>query len=292
MALRRKAGRDNGSVTTNYQTARIALGARLRELRTEAGLSGRQAAVRLSWPPSKVSKLETGRQTPTTADLTAWADAINRPDVKTELTARLKALETHYASWRRQLAAGTRANQEAWAIDERMAIEFRNFEATCVPGLLQTPEYCRHMLNAVIDLYGTPQDVEAGVTARMQRQQVLYDHGHRFHFILWEAALHALPCPADVMAAQLDRLAGTVGMASIRVGIVPLAAPLKLPPFHSFVIYDRNLVRVETLGAELRLVDASEITTYSEIWNRLHAVTHYGAEAHRAIVKARATLGA
>jgi ribosome-binding protein aMBF1 (putative translation factor) len=48
--------------------AQCALGKRLRELRQAAGLSGRQLAESLSWPPSKVSKLENSRQTPTDDD--------------------------------------------------------------------------------------------------------------------------------------------------------------------------------------------------------------------------------
>ena len=53
--------------------ARHALGQRLRELRQQAGLTGRQVADSLSWPASKVSKLENGRQTPTDDDIRGWA---------------------------------------------------------------------------------------------------------------------------------------------------------------------------------------------------------------------------
>lgn len=54
-------------MSTDYQTAREALGARLRELRTEAGLEGRHLAAELGWQPSKVSDHEvlvTGRMDP------------------------------------------------------------------------------------------------------------------------------------------------------------------------------------------------------------------------------------
>lgn len=277
-------------MSTNYQTARIALGTRLREMRVEADLSGRELADALGWAASKVSKIERGNQTPTNDDVTAWAAVIGREDAITELTARLRALETHYASWRRQLAAGTRANQEAWALDEQKCTEFRNFEPSCVPGLLQTPEYARHMLTLVTDLYHTPQDVEAGVNARIQRQQALYEPGRRFHFLIWEAALHLLICPPEAMATQLDRLVGVVGLTSITVGIIPLGAGIRVPPFHSFVLYDDVLVRVETLGAELRLVDQTEVGTYREIWNRLDDAAAYGPQAHRVIGRARAAL--
>ena len=43
----------------------------LRELRREARLTGSDLAASLSWPASKVSKLENGRQTPTDDDIRA-----------------------------------------------------------------------------------------------------------------------------------------------------------------------------------------------------------------------------
>src|SRR5690606_27726366 len=97
---------------TDYQTARTSLGARLREIRMEAGLSGRALAQALGWHPSKVSKLELGRQTASVADLKAWAAACDVPETAAELLAMRRTLETHYASWRRQLAGGTRRSEE------------------------------------------------------------------------------------------------------------------------------------------------------------------------------------
>ncbi|MDX2680771.1 helix-turn-helix domain-containing protein [Streptomyces sp. NY05-11A] len=99
-------------MSTDYQTAREALGARLRELRAEAGLEGRVLAARLGCQPSKVSRLQNGKQTPTAADLTAWALACGRPDAEAELRGLRAGLEMkqRHRSWRRQLAAGRRAS--------------------------------------------------------------------------------------------------------------------------------------------------------------------------------------
>ncbi|NEE05554.1 helix-turn-helix transcriptional regulator, partial [Streptomyces sp. SID7499] len=93
-------------MSTDFQTARVALGARLRELRSEAGLNGKGVADVLGWQRPKVSRLETGKQTPTASDLTKWAQAVGRPGVATELRGRLVGLESQYRSWRRQLAGG------------------------------------------------------------------------------------------------------------------------------------------------------------------------------------------
>src|SRR5215510_5177333 len=58
---------------------------RLVRLRRAAGLSGDQLAARLAWARSKVPKLENGRQMPTEADLTAWAEACGQPEAAPEL---------------------------------------------------------------------------------------------------------------------------------------------------------------------------------------------------------------
>lgn len=99
-------------VSTDFQSGREALGTRVRELRAEAGLNGKEFAARLGWQPSKVSRLQAGKQTPTHADLEAWATAADRTDALPELKGRLNGLETTYRSWRRQAAAGHRARQE------------------------------------------------------------------------------------------------------------------------------------------------------------------------------------
>jgi transcriptional regulator with XRE-family HTH domain len=276
---------------SDYQTARHALGARLRELRADSGLSGKALAGRLGWPASKVSKIETGKQAPSAEDLRAWAEALGAADTLPELTGRLRTLETHYAAWRRQLAAGVRARQEAWHATESAAAGIRNFESAVIPGLLQTPEYARHMFLRTTALHRTAQDIEAGVNARMQRQQALYTPGRSFHFLLWEPALHMLLCPRDVMAGQLDRLLGTFGMSTVELGIVPLSADLTVVPTHGFWLFDERLVMVETIGAELRLTDPAELSLYRTVWDELAQVAVSGHEAHRLIGRAHAALG-
>ena len=50
---------------------RVRLATRLRELRAATGLSGNRFAQRIGWVQSRVSKLETGVQIPTEADIAA-----------------------------------------------------------------------------------------------------------------------------------------------------------------------------------------------------------------------------
>lgn len=266
----------------------MALGARLRELR--AGITGRDLAERLGWPQSKVSKLETGRQTATAADLTAWAEATGHPDVADELTARLRVLESGARSWRRRLAAGHRPVQDSLTVEYQRSYRMRAWQPAMVVGMLQTPEYARAVFSRYVDLQQSVRDIDDAVRARMRRQEELYDPSRHFDIVLWEAALHAMVCPPDVLAGQLDRLCGVVGMTNVRLGILPFGAQLRIPPANGFWMYDERLVIVEDWHAELWLDDAENITLYTRLWDTITGPAVYGAQAHRLIARARAQL--
>ncbi len=275
---------------TDYQQARSALGARLRELRREARLTGAQLATALDWPPSKVSKLEHGRQTATTDDLRQWTTATGTSHALNELTSRLHGFESHIRSWRRQLANGHRPVQETWNAEVRRTATIRVWEEAVIVGMLQTAEYARHMFLRYTQLHGSTRDIDEAVRARMRRQEWLYEPGRKLHALMWEPALHALICPPPVLAAQLDRLSGLIGMDTVDLGIVPLSSPLKVPAANGFWILDDRLTITEDWHAELWLDDEETVGLYATVWNTLRASAVYGAEAHRLIARARGAL--
>ncbi|KNB51511.1 helix-turn-helix domain-containing protein [Streptomyces caatingaensis] len=278
-------------MTTDFQQGRAVLGARLRELRTEAGLTGRALAHACGWPHSKVSKLENGRQTATGADLRAWATAVGRESVTEELLGRLRGLETQYRSWRRQLAGGHRPVQEGAALEERRTRSIRGFEAGIIPGLFQTPEYARSVLSRYAELRGVAEDVEEGVRARLARQDVLNDRGRSFRFVVWEGALRARLCSPEQMRDQLCYLTRFLRSETVSLGIIPFEADVRLAPDVGFWIHDERLVVTETWNAEIWLDSADDIALYAKVWETLAAAAVYGAEAHRVIARAQYAFG-
>ncbi|MBD0707405.1 MULTISPECIES: helix-turn-helix domain-containing protein [unclassified Streptomyces] len=277
-------------MTNDFQTGRTALGARLRELRVEAGLNGKEFAARLGWPPSKVSKLERGRQTPDPGDLAEWADASRRSDVLPELHARATGIEETYRSWRRQMVAGYRARQEEAIAETAATTLTRAVEIGRIPGLLQTPAYARAVLQAAADFRGVKRDVEGAVRTRIRRQEALYEPEKKFRFLVHEAALHARTSTPAVQAAQLDRLISVIGLDTIELGIIPLGARLRRALAHGFWIYDRRLVIVETLSTEMWLTDIESVETYEQAWEWLSESAVTGDQARRAIGRVRAAL--
>lgn len=277
---------------TDYQTARVSLGVRLRELRGEAGLSGRELAARLGWQPSKVSKLEHGKQTASAQDLRSWARVCGREEAAEGLVAQLRSLETHYASWRRQLAAGHEPKQRAFSELEERTRHFRIFESACVPGLLQTAGYARFMFRRGVRLHRSPDDGEKAVRARMERQAILDLPGKTFQILVWEPALRLRLCPGEVMAEQLARVASEISRGRAEVGVIPLRAAMDVVPSHGFWVFADDRVLVETIGAELCLTDADAVAHYQKVFGELARSAVWGAEAVRLVEGVRRGLAA
>lgn len=271
------------SGASNVHEARNALGKRLRELRQQADLSGRQLADSLSWPPSKISKLENGRQTPSDDDIQAWTRATDSEAQTEALLASLHTLEVQHAEWQRILRTGLRPHQNEIAELDAKTRFFRAFEATVIPGLFQTAEYARARLAQGIIMFKVRNDVNEAVQARLKRQELLYRPDKRFHFVITEAALRLRLCSSEVMLGQLDRLISLSALPNVRLGIIGFDTQYVVGPWHGFSLRDADRVMVETFSAELNLAQPQEIELYSNIFDQFAAVASYGRSA-RAII--------
>jgi transcriptional regulator with XRE-family HTH domain len=261
------------------QPAIEALGSRLRGLRRDAGMTGRQLAAQCRWAPSKITKIEHGRQLPSEADLRDWCLACGFPSEIADLIAAVRSIEAQFVDWRRSLSIGTRHRQRQNIETYERTTLFRVWEPSVVPGLLQTPDYARAILATVVDFHGIPDDVDEGVRARIDAQRVLRRGDRRFLLLLGEASLYTLVGDTDILRAQLRRLLAVSRQPRVSLGIVPLSAPYTVPRNNGFTIYDGRLVTVATYTAELALGQRHEIVTYERASDRLMALARTGAAA-------------
>lgn len=278
--------------TSSVDEARSALGKRLRELRQQAGLSGKELAESLSWVGSKVSKIENGKQTPTDQDIRAWTGATDSADQTEGLLAALHTLELQHAEWQRLLKAGMKSHQLSISQQDEKTKLFRGFENTVVPGLVQTPEYARARFAQVVLVHKVPNDINEAVKQRMQRQEMLYRPDKRFHIVITESVLRYRLVSLDIMLGQLDRLMAISSMRNIRLGIIGFKTRYVTDPRHGFWLLDNELVRVETYSAELNLRQPQEIELYSRIFEQHAAVASYGPPARAIIGRAMQELAA
>ncbi|MFE3190519.1 helix-turn-helix domain-containing protein [Nocardia sp. NPDC059240] len=271
-------------MTGSLQEAREALGQRLRELRRAVGMSGRVLAERAGWHESKVSKIERGTRPPSEADIRTYCELLDAPEQLPDLLATVRNIDSAYVEWRRVLSAGTRRGQHALTkLSERTKV-MRVYQPYVVPGLLQTADYARAILRQAIDFYRIPDDLEDGVAKRLERQRILYSGDRRFHILMGEQALRTGVADEGVMAGQLDRLMAVIGLPRVTFGIVPEEAYCPAPATN-FVMYDRRMVIVEGVTAELKVTQPREIAIYGRAFDLLAGQAVMG-EAARLLIHA------
>lgn len=249
--------------------------ARLRALRAQAGLSGHQLAEAAGWAQSKVSRIETGKQSPNDDDITTWVTVCGG---SAETTATLLQLQAEArvvgtVEFRETMAGGQAAQQEDYNSLFNGAHLIRDFETVYVPGLLQIPEYARRVRQEMVPLHDLQvDDSDAAVAKRVRQQQNLYDPEKRFEFIIGEPVLRYLLVPPSVMRGQLDRLQAVIGMDRVRFGVIPMGVELRWTPQHSFQIYvrDEPVVEVESVvkGPWYRGEDAERFSRFFDwLWD-------------------------
>lgn len=266
--------------------ARAALGARLRELRRAAHLSGVDLAARCGWHSSKISRIERGKQAPSEADLAVWCEVCGNPAVLDDLVATLRNLRAMYMEWQRTLAAGHAHRQRQSIKLEGQTRLIRWFAPDTLPGLLQTEDYARAVLRACIAITAGHDDLEDAVAARMVRKLVLQRGGHRFHILIGELSLRRTVGDSAVMADQLEYLLGELERPNLRLGVIPLDAEYRAPATN-FVMYDRAQVITETVSAELSITRPSEIVLHEKTFGLLADQAAHGAAARALIERAR-----
>lgn len=257
---------------------------------TSASMSGKDLAAALGWDPTKVSRVRNGRTKPSPPDVIAWGEATGADNAAVrQVLELLEELERTRRDWRLKMGRGQLAVQSAHNDWAAKATLIRYFDTVYIPGWLQTREYARRVLAEMITLHGLEiDDVDAAVTARLQRQQMLYDTSKRFELLVVEPVLRYLLVPPSAMRAQLDRLQTAVDLPNVRFGIVPLGKILTTTPQNTFQLYD-DLAVVETFVGEDEIDDA-RAAKYAKVMDLLWEEAVIGNDARRLIVAASEAL--
>lgn len=271
---------------TRFERQRSEFGARLRQLREDAGLNGKELAGRLGWNPPKLSKIENGRHTISGDDLAHWISTLPiQPAVGDELREMLAELRQQYVTWKEAVRGGHQRRQEESVDREARARSIRVVDVGIVPGLLQTADYARSVLLAHANLHGGGEDVHEAVRARMRRQQILYEGERTIELLMTESALlHPVATP-DVMAGQISRLLAIIGTPHVRFGILPTGVRLPYMLMHNFWLVD-DVVQIETVTAEVTVVDPDEVEIYSKLTDMLWSAAAEGDSARDLLLSA------
>jgi hypothetical protein len=250
------------------------LGALLRTLRTEAGLTVEQVAGRLLCSPSKVSRMETGHRGASARDVRDLCNIYGIEDpVRREHLTKL-AREGRGPTWWQpfELPYATYVGLES------DAVSISDFEPGVFPGLLQTPAYARAVHDATRHPL-SPEVIEQRIEVRRTRQQILVrDSPPRLAAVIDEAVLHRAVGGPGVMRSQLDAVIAACDRPNITVQVLPFEVGAHPALDSTFILLEfeppvPGVVYVEGLVGQIYLERPQDVQSYLQVFGQLSALS-------------------
>lgn len=262
------------------------LGARLRALRTAAGLTVDDVAGRMEVSPAKISRIETGARGVSVADIRFLCDLYQ---VSVEERDRLLNLarESKRRSWWQQ--HGLPESLATYIGLEDAAVTIHQYETSIVPPLLQTEQYA-HALTAGVGFDAPTEQVDQLVLARMTRQEILTaERAPQLWAVIDEAALHRIVGGVEVMRDQLAALSERSRARNVTLQVIPYQAGAHPGVNSSFIILQleevQDVVYVEGLIGNFYLQSPADLARYRRTFDELRAVA-LGPQESRKLIQA------
>jgi transcriptional regulator with XRE-family HTH domain len=274
--------------------SRAALAVRLRDLRAAAGLSGNALAQRMRVVQSRVWKIENRRLLPTEEDIAAWVRATGGSDETIgELLGMLAGARTEQAfGTALRGRGGPAAYQDRVRETEERSARIGEFQVGVIPGLLQTAEYTRELVNlpAGLRTWGAgAAEIEAMIDARLRRQEILTSSGRQIQFVISEAALRILVVTPETLVGQLDKLLSVIRLPAVELGVIGLGQRVPAYTIGGFRVYDDDLIVTESIAGErefTRKAEPDAVAAFLEAFGELRQVASTGADAEAIIQRA------
>lgn len=182
----------------------------LRRARDALGMSQAQLAQTISYSPSLVAMVESGKRTPSQDFASRADDCLDTGGLLSRILDQLLAKEIT-PEWFRP-----------WTELEREATSLRSYHPGLIEGLLQTPDYVRAVLSADASL--SDDEIEQGTAARLERQAILAgDKPPMFIAVVDEAVLRRPVGGPKVMHAQCLHLIETSERPRTLIQMLPQA---------------------------------------------------------------------
>jgi transcriptional regulator with XRE-family HTH domain len=251
---------------------RMLVGARLRRLRTEVGLTREEAAAAIRASEWKIHRLENGQvgfKERDIVDLLRLYEVTDPEEVAEFVTL---AREANTPGWWRHYGDLLPSWFRTYVDLEAAAALIRTYEGQFVPGLLQTDDYMRAVVHGA-HLEDSGEEMGRRVRLRMARQTLLTrEQPPRLWAVVDEAALRRPVGGREVMRGQLERLLEASKLPNVTLQVLPFAAgahPAMVGSFSILRFGDQELPDVVYLE---HLTSASYLSKSEEVDRYLHVM--------------------
>jgi transcriptional regulator with XRE-family HTH domain len=254
---------------------RMLVGAQLRRLRTEQGISREEAGEAIRASEWKIHRLENGQVGFKERDVVDLLRLYGVTEPTEVAGFVVLAREANQPGWWQPYGDLLPQWFRAYVDLESAASVIRAYEGQYVPGLLQTEDYLR----AVVDgahLDDSPEEMERRVQLRMTRQTLLTrPDAPRLWAVVDEAALRRPVGGREVMRTQLERLVEATKLPNVTLQVLPFgvgAHPAMGGAFSILRFHDQELpdvVYVEHLTNALYLDRRDDVDHYLHVMENI-----------------------
>ncbi|RAY13048.1 transcriptional regulator [Actinomadura craniellae] len=266
------------SVSSNPTVRRRRLGMELRRLREALGMKGEEAARRLGWSPSKISKIETGRMSVHHGDVRDMLDLYEVADQRVRAALIQLARDARQQGWWQPYSDLLSRNSATYIGLESAAESLREYRPLNVPGMFQTEDYARAVILGGGPLELREAETERRVALRLERQAFLRENAKLdVWLILHEAALRCEIGDALVMRDQLRRLIQEAHSPWVTLQVIPFSAGAHPSMAGSFGVFtfpeenDRGIAYIDSATGILYLERQEEVKAANLTFDHLIA---------------------
>ncbi|MDP9239299.1 MAG: helix-turn-helix domain-containing protein [Actinomycetota bacterium] len=254
---------------------RILLGSQLRQLREAKNISREDAGYTIRASESKISRMELGRvgfKERDVADLLILY-GVTKPEDRDALLTLVD--EANAPGWWHRYNDVLPGWFTSYVGLEAAAALIRSYEVQFVPGLLQTEEYARAVMEVGVERLSR-EEIRQRIKLRQTRQQILNkQHPVRFWGVIDEAALRRPIGGRDVMRAQLEHLITLTKAPNVTLQIIPFGAGGHAASAGAFSIlrfpdqHMPDVVYTEQVTSALYLDKRDDVDRYQQVIERL-----------------------
>jgi transcriptional regulator with XRE-family HTH domain len=256
---------------------RMLVGAQLRRLRTEQGLSREQAGEAIRASEWKIHRLENGQVGVKERDVVDLLRLYGVTDPGEVAALVTLAREGNEPGWWVQYSDLLPQWFRAYVDLESAASLIRTYQGQFVPGLLQTEEYTRAVIHGS-QLDESPEEAKRRVALRSGRQTLLErPDAPMLWAVVDEAALRRPVGGPKVMRAQLERLIEATELPNVTLQVLPFSAgahPAMVGAFSILRFAERELpdvVYLEHLTNALYLDKREDVDQYLHVMDQISA---------------------
>jgi transcriptional regulator with XRE-family HTH domain len=256
----------------------VVLGKRLQELREAAGLRREEAARVLRVAPATVRRMEMAEVTLRIPYLQILLPAYGVPEDEVAAFVSL-AEEANQPGWWQRFHDVLPDWFSLFVSLEGAARMIRSYEPHFVPGLLQTEEYARAVLEAGTIGQEGAETIERHVSLRLARQKLLHRPDPPHLWVIMDETVLRRPVSTrpEVMRGQLDRLLEAAELDHVTLQVAEFANgphPGTYAPFALFRFAEPELpdmVFTEYLTGALYLDSRTEVSAHLEVLDHMTA---------------------